>query len=73
VSMPNKTLHRRQVQKPRATDYEDSELVFAIGKGTPLDAQNLVNRHFKPLLEAREAARHTLARPPSLLLQPASQ
>jgi hypothetical protein len=35
----------------RATDYEDSRLVFATRKGTPLDAQNIVNRHFKPLLE----------------------
>jgi len=33
-----------------ATDYEDSGLLFATGKGTPLDAQNIVNRHFKPLL-----------------------
>ena len=24
--------------------------MFASGKGTPLDAQNIVNRHFKPLL-----------------------
>ena len=30
--------------------YEDSGLVFATVKGTPLDAQNVVNRHFKPLL-----------------------
>jgi integrase len=30
--------------------YEDQGLVFATGKGTPLDAQNVVNRHFKPLL-----------------------
>jgi integrase len=30
--------------------YEDSGLVFATAKGTPLDAQNVVNRHFKPLL-----------------------
>ena len=30
--------------------YEDSGLVFATAKGTPLDAQNLVDRHFKPLL-----------------------
>jgi integrase len=29
---------------------EDSGLVFATAKGTPLDAQNVVNRHFKPLL-----------------------
>jgi integrase len=25
-------------------------LVFTSSKGTPLDAQNIVNRHFKPLL-----------------------
>ena len=37
--------------KLRATGYEDSGLVFATGKGTPFDAQNIVNRHFKPLLE----------------------
>jgi integrase len=30
--------------------YEDSGLIFATAKGTPLDAQNVVNRHFKPLL-----------------------
>jgi integrase len=24
--------------------------VFATGKGIPLDAQNIINRHFKPLL-----------------------
>jgi integrase len=24
--------------------------VFATGKGTPIDAQNIVNRYFKPLL-----------------------
>jgi integrase len=35
----------------RVTDYEDSGLVFATGKGTPLDAQNIINRHFKPLLK----------------------
>ena len=26
-------------------------LVFASGHGTPLDAQNVVNRHYKPLLK----------------------
>jgi integrase len=31
--------------------YEDSGLVFATSKGTPLDAQNVVNRHCKPLLK----------------------
>ena len=25
--------------------------MFATGKGTPLDAQNIINRHFKPLLK----------------------
>jgi integrase len=29
---------------------QDSGLVFASRKGTPLDAQNIVNRYFKPLL-----------------------
>jgi integrase len=33
------------------TAYEDSGLVFASGKGTFIDAQNIVNRHFKPLLK----------------------
>ena len=34
-----------------ASSYEDPDLVFATRKGTPLDAQNIVNRHFKPLLK----------------------
>ena len=38
-------------EKIRASSYEDSDLVFATGKGTPLDAQNVVKRHFKPLLD----------------------
>jgi integrase len=42
---------RQLEEKLRATHYEDSGLVFATGKGTPLDAQNIVNRHFKPLLK----------------------
>jgi integrase len=25
--------------------------VFATGKGSPLDAQNMINRHFKPLVK----------------------
>jgi integrase len=41
---------RQLEEKLRANSYEDSGLVFATGKGTPLDAQNIVNRHFKPLL-----------------------
>ncbi len=37
------------LQKLKVTDYEDSGFVFASSKDTPLDAQNIVNRHFKPL------------------------
>lgn len=32
------------------TAWRDHGLVFATTVGTPLDAQNIVNRHFKPLL-----------------------
>jgi integrase len=32
------------------SNWQDYGLVFASSKGTPLDAQNIVNRHFKPLL-----------------------
>src|SRR5215211_1762838 len=42
---------RQQEEKLGTPSYKDSGLVFATGKGTPLDAQNIVNRHFKPLLE----------------------
>ncbi len=35
----------------RTASYEDSQLVFATGKGTPLDARNIINRSFNPLLE----------------------
>ncbi len=41
-------------EKLRVTAYEDSGLVFATRKGTPLDAQNIVNRHFKPLLKQED-------------------
>ena len=41
---------RQLEERVQATHYEDSGLVFATGKGTPLDAQNVVNRYFKPLL-----------------------
>jgi integrase len=45
--------HRKQqvVEQLRAGfNWQDNGLVFATGKGTPLDAQNVVNRGFKPLL-----------------------
>jgi integrase len=38
-------------EKLRTSSYKDSDLVFATRKGTPLDAQNIVNRRFKPLLK----------------------
>jgi integrase len=57
IDLPQRALealrshHKWQLEeKLRASSYEDSDLVFATGKGTPLDAQNIVNRHFKPLL-----------------------
>jgi len=45
-------LRKHQLEeKLRASSYQGSDLVFATRKGTPLDAQNIVNRHFKPLLK----------------------
>jgi len=41
----------KETQNLRAADYGNSGLVFATGKGTPIDAQNIINRFFKPLLE----------------------
>jgi integrase len=48
--------HRKKQagEKLRATDYGDTGLVFATGKGTPIDAQNIINRYFKPLLKRAE-------------------
>jgi integrase len=46
--------HRKQqvVEQLRAgSDWQDNGLVFTTGEGTPLDAQNIVNRSFKPLLK----------------------
>src|SRR5215203_3362790 len=58
LDMPQRTLeslrtHRKRQLEERvgATRYEDSGLVFATGIGTPFDAQNVGNRHFKPLLK----------------------
>jgi integrase len=43
---------KRQIEEQlrAGSNWQDYGLVFASGKGTPLDAQNIVNRHFKPLL-----------------------
>ena len=43
--------HQLEEKMLRARSYKDSDLVFATGKGTPLDAQNIVNCHFKRLLK----------------------
>ena len=45
--------HRKgqiEEQLRAGSNWQDYGLVFASGKGTPLDAQNIVNRFFKPLL-----------------------
>ena len=43
---------KRQLEEQLRTgsNWQDNGLVFATSKGTPVDAQNVVNRHFKPLL-----------------------
>src|SRR5215207_5865126 len=58
IDLPQRALealriHRKHQaeEKLRVTAYEDSGLVFATRKGTPQDAQNVINRHFKPLLK----------------------
>jgi integrase len=58
IDLPQRALealraHRKHQaeEKRRVTAYEDSGLVFATRKGTPQDAQNVINRHFKPLLK----------------------
>lgn len=68
--------HRLEQKKERllmGPEYQDAGLVFCTVKGTPLEAQNVVNRHFKRLLEKADLPRvrfhdmrHTHA---SLLLQ----
>ncbi|WP_053057784.1 tyrosine-type recombinase/integrase [Rubrobacter aplysinae] len=61
VDLPERTvealkLHRRRQAEERliADSYGDQDLVFATTRGTPLDAQNVVNRSFKPLLKRAE-------------------
>jgi integrase len=59
VDLPQRALavlkrHRKRQLEEKlkaGSAYEDSGLVFTTAKGTPLDAQNVVNRHFKPLLK----------------------
>ena len=59
VGLPQKAVsalksHRkRQLEEKLAAGplYRDEGLVFASGHGTPIDAQNVVNRYYKPLLK----------------------
>jgi integrase len=49
--------HRKKQMEEQlraGSEWQDYGLVFASGKGTPLDAQNIVNRYFKPLLKRAE-------------------
>jgi integrase len=62
VGLPQRAIealrsHRKthlEEQLRSGSKWQDNGLVFATGKGTPLDAQNIVNRHFKPLLTRAE-------------------
>ena len=42
---------RQAEENTGCSSWQDNGLVFATGKGTPLDPQNVVNRHFKSLLK----------------------
>jgi integrase len=45
---------QRQEKQQAGSRYDDRGLVFATTIGTLLDAQNVVNRHFKPLLKTAD-------------------
>ncbi len=53
VSEALKDHQRRQQQSASEAggDYQDQELVFTSGKGTPVNSKNLYYRSFKPLLK----------------------
>jgi integrase len=59
IDLPQKAVealwsHRkRQIEEQLrgGAKWQDHGLVFASSKGTPMDAQNIVNRYFKPLLK----------------------
>lgn len=49
--------HRRKQAESRlkkGADYQNNDLVFASGEGTPILLRNLVRRHFQPLLARAE-------------------
>ena len=73
VSAADRAEQQQAGEKLRAADYGDSGLVFATGKGTPLDAQNIINRFFKPLLKRAELPDirwHDLATPTPTFYSP---
>ena len=59
MALGPKTLEVLRKHRPRQSEaklildpaYEDQGLIFASAKGTPLEASNVVNRSFKPLLK----------------------
>jgi integrase len=59
IDLPQKALEALWSQRKRQIEeqlrggakWQDHGLVFASSKGTPMDAQNIVNRYFKPLLK----------------------
>jgi integrase len=58
IDLPHKAVEALWSQRKRQIEeqlragamWQDHDLVFASSKGTPMDAQNIVNRYFKPLL-----------------------
>jgi integrase len=61
IDLPQRALEALRIhqkhqleEKLRVRSYEDFDLVFTTSKGTPLDAQNIVNRHFKPVLRRED-------------------
>jgi len=58
IDLPQRALEALRIHRKRQLEeqlraggkWQDYGLVFASRKGTPLDAQNIVNRYFKPLL-----------------------
>jgi integrase len=59
VGLPQRAVSALQSHRKRQLEeklragplYQDGDLVFASGHGTPIDAQNVVNRYYKPLLK----------------------
>jgi integrase len=58
IDLPQRALEALRIHRKRQIEeqlragakWQENDLVFASYKGTPMDAQNIVNRYFKPLL-----------------------